>query len=70
MKKTKKITNAQTLRGLLAIDEKSFEENEEHCLTENTREYIKDVLSKSDDDFLINALFNKNLKSKIASTKK
>lgn len=70
MKKTKKITNAETLRGLLAIDEKYFEENEEHCLTENTRAYIKDVLSKSDDDFLINALFNKNLKSKIANTKK
>ena len=70
MKKTKKITNAETLRGLLGIDEKYFEENEEHCLTENTREYIKEVLSKSDDDFLINALFNKNLKSKIANTKK
>lgn len=65
MKRTKKITNAQTLKGLLEIDEKYFKANEEHCLTENTRAYIKEVLSKSDDDFLINALFNKNLKSKI-----
>lgn len=66
MKKTHKVTNANTLRGLLSIDEKYFKENGEHCLTDNTREYIKDVLSQSDDDFLINALFNKGLRTKLS----
>lgn len=66
MKKTHKVTNANTLRGLLSIDEKYFKENGEHCLTDNTREYIENVLSQSDDDFVINALFNKGLKTKLS----
>lgn len=66
MKKTHKVTNANTLRGLLSIDEKYFKENGEHCLTDNTREYIENVLSQSDDDFVINALFNKGLKTTLS----
>ena len=69
MKKTHKVTNANTLRGLLNIDKKYFEEEGEHCLTDKTREYIEDVLSQSDDDFLINALFNKGLKTKMIGKK-
>lgn len=65
MKKTHKVTNANTLRGLLSIDEKYYKENGEHCLTDKTREYIENVLSQSDDDFVINALFNKGLKTKM-----
>ena len=69
MKKTHKVTNANTLRGLLNIDKKYFEQEGEHCLTEKTIEYIEDVLSQSDDDFVINALFNKNLKTKMIGKK-
>lgn len=64
MKKTHKISNAKTLKAMLKIDEQYFKENGEHCLTDKTREYIEDVLSQSEDEFVINALFNKNLKSK------
>lgn len=69
MKKTHKVTNANTLRGLLSIDKKYFEENGEHCLTDKTREYIEDVLNQSDDDFVINALFNKGLRTKMIGKK-
>lgn len=69
MKKTHKVTNANTLRALLNIDKKYYEENDEHCLTDNVREYIENVLSQSDDDFLINALFNKGLKTKMIGKK-
>lgn len=69
MKKTHKVTNAVTLQGMLDIDEKYYKENGEHCLTDNTREYIKNVLSQSDDDFVVNALFNKGLKTKMIGKK-
>ena len=53
MKKTHKVTNANTLRALLNIDKKYYEENDEQCLTDNVREYIENVLSQSDDDFYL-----------------
>ena len=64
MRVSHKVSNAKTLRAMLNIDEKYFKENGEHCLTEKTIAYINDVLSQSDDEFVINALFNKNLKTK------
>lgn len=69
MKKTHKVTNAVTLQGMLDIDKKYYEENGEHCLTDNTREYIENVLSQSKDDFVINALFNKGLKTNMIGKK-
>ena len=66
MVKKVKITNAQFLKTVLALDKQWQDEHDgEELLTKNTRETIENVIETSTTDEEINRKFNKMLRSPI-----
>ena len=58
-----RVNNAEMIRRLVAIDEQYNKEHGEHLMTENTSEFLNDILDKyGDDDDVVSMKFNKQLK--------
>lgn len=59
-----RVNNAEMIRRLVAIDEQYNKEHGEHLMTENTSEFLNDILDKyGDDDDVVSMKFNKQLKT-------
>ena len=59
-----RVNNAEMIRRLVAIEEQYNKEHGEHLMTENTSEFLNDILDKyGDDDDVVSMKFNKQLKT-------
>lgn len=68
--KAKKKTNAEVIRGMLAIDEAYRREHEDgQLLSDKVRDTLQELVDTSHDDYELNRRFNNILKPSIPSIK-